>query len=75
MATQCFSCRKFGAPAWYLNPDLSRREMVAPCCRESTSEVGAAPDVAQWLRTRLVKIAWLVRARRNVPGLTVGAQP
>lgn len=70
MAIQCFSCRKFGAPAWYLNPDLSRREMVTPCCRESTGEVGATPDIAQWLRTRIVKVASLVRAARHVPGLT-----
>lgn len=60
---KCFSCRRASAPGWpWRDDDL--------CCHESTSEVAYA-DVAQWLRTRAVKLAWLIRAARNVPGLTV----
>lgn len=61
---QCFSCRLWGAPMSWIYPD-GRREMVSPCCRETTGEVGAVPDVAQWLRTRSIKVAWLIRAKRG----------
>lgn len=74
---KCHSCRLLGAPMWRVYPD-GRREMVAPCCgprqrswRAGDDETGSTPDVAQWLRTRAVKVAWLIRAARNVPGLTV----
>lgn len=71
---QCYSCRKWGATGWLVYPD-GRREMVAPCCGpfqveegwRTEGEAGPAPDVAQWLRTRLVRVAWLIRAARNVP--------
>ena len=61
MKAPCFSCRRWGVPPWH----------AVPCCPESTWEVAADPDVAQWLRERAIKVAWLTNARRHVPGLTV----
>ena len=61
---KCYSCRKSGVPGWPWRPG-------DPCCRESTDEVAYAADVAQWLRLRAIRVAWLVNARRYVPGLTV----
>lgn len=64
---KCHSCRRNGPTAsWH----------PQPCCREAAWEIGewefgAHPDVAQWLRTRAIRVAWLVRAARHVPGLTV----
>lgn len=60
---KCHSCRRTGTPGWpWRSDDL--------CCNESTSEVAYA-DVTQWLRTRAIRVAWLINARRHVPGLTV----
>lgn len=59
---KCHSCRTFGRPMW---PGAA-----GPCCRESITEVAATPDVAQWLRIRAIRVAWLIGARRHVPGLT-----
>jgi hypothetical protein len=58
---KCHNCRKSGVPSWPWRPDDA-------CCRESTGEVAYA-DVAQWLHSRAIRVAWLVNARRNVPVL------
>lgn len=81
MSARCHNCRKWGAPAWHVYAD-GHRKMVAPCCQPSRAwsgwtafrEDGPAPDVAQWLRTRAIRVAWLINARRHLPGLTVDRQ-
>jgi hypothetical protein len=60
---KCFSCRRAGTPGWPWRADDI-------CCSDSTGEVAYA-DVAQWLRTRAIRVAWLIGARRHIPGLTV----
>lgn len=65
---KCSTCRTTGPlPSW--GPQL--------CCRDATWELGAwefgtHPDVGQWLRIRAIRVAWLIGARRHIPGLTVG---
>jgi hypothetical protein len=70
---QCYNCRKWGATGWLVYPD-GRREMVGPCCEPARlssawtaeGEAGPTPDVAQWLRTRAIRVAWLIGARRHI---------
>jgi hypothetical protein len=69
---KCFSCRESGPSAWIRNGKGPRRAIW--CSRETNADVGATPDVAQWLRTRSVRVAWLINARRTVPGLTADAK-
>ena len=67
---RCYSCKATPPSApWH----------PSPCCRDATWELGnwefgPQPDVAQWLRTRAIRVAWLIRAARHVPGLTVDAR-
>ena len=70
---KCFSCRLRGAP-WSRLDDGGRWKMLRPCCAAPGTD-GAEPDVTQWLRTRAVKVAWLIRAARHIPGLTVKERP